>query len=292
MCIVIGRSESSIVTGTRTPTALRAHEGLPDKRPPGVERLSWNPTQYLKFGDLRLRPAIDLLSRVSIESPKHIIDLGCGTGMVSAVLRERWPDARIVGVDDSPEMLAKAREQISGVEWIEADVESWAPDEPPDLIVSNAVLHWLDRHAELIPRLLSTLRAGGVLAIQMPKNFAAPSHTCITHAVNSRPWRELLEPLTRPDPVASPAQYHALLSSSAVAVDVWEIEYYQVLEGNSPVVEWTSGTILRPLLNALQDTERTEFLRIYERCIEGAYPQGPGGTTLFPFKRLFLVAQV
>lgn len=246
----------------------------------------------MKFGDLRLRPAIDLLSRVNVESPKHIIDLGCGTGLASAVLRDRWPDARVVGVDDSQEMLSKARERVTGVEWVKADVESWEPNDPPDLIFSNAVLHWLDRHDELFPRLISKLRSGGVLAIQMPRNFEAPSHTCITETVNAGPWRVRLKPLMRPDPVATPAHYYNLLITSARSIDVWEIEYYQILKGDSPVVEWTSGTILRPLLSALSEVERARFMKIYEECVERAYPPHPDGTTLFPFKRLFLVAHL
>lgn len=267
-------------------------ESLTAERFAGLEQQNWNPIQYLKFSDLRLRPAIDLLSRVTLESPKHIIDLGCGTGLVSGLLRDRWPDARIVGVDHSSEMLAKAQEEALGIEWIKADVETWEPDTPPDLIFSNAVLHWLNRHDELLPRLMSMLRASGVLAIQMPKNFSAPSHTCIECAVNAGSWQIKLKPLMRPYPVATPSHYRDLLIPSARSVDIWEIEYYQILKGDSPVVEWTSGTILRPLLNAISETERPEFLKIYEDCVQKAYPPRPDGTTLFPFKRLFLVAQL
>ena len=246
----------------------------------------------MKFGDLRLRPALDLLARVAIESPKEIVDLGCGTGMVTAVLRERWPKAHIIGVDESTGMLDRARQDAADIEWQEAGVENWAPQVAPDLIVSNSVLHWLDGHDQLFPRLAEMLAVGGVLAVQMPRNFAAPSHTCISHAVEAGPWRDKLLPHTRPNPVALPSDYHGLLSPHATSVDVWEIEYYQVLSGDSPVVEWTSGTILRPILNTLIENERIEFLRIYEQCVAGAYPPQPDGTTLFPFKRLFIVARV
>ena len=246
----------------------------------------------MKFGDLRLRPALDLLANVVIESPNEIIDLGCGTGMVTAVLRERWPEARIVGVDGSAAMLDKARQDFTDIEWQEADVGTWVPQVAPDLIFSNSVLHWLDGHGQLFPRLAGLLAAGGVLAVQLPRNFAAPSHTCINHAVEAGPWRDKLMPLTRPDPVALPSVYHGLLGPYAKHVDVWEIEYYQVLKGDSPVVDWTSGTILRPLLNALTENERTDFLQIYEQCVGAAYPPQSDGTTLFPFKRLFIVARV
>ena len=262
----------------------------PVVRWPEGERLSWDPARYLKFGGLRLRPAMDLLARVSIDAPAVIVDLGCGTGMVTAVLRERWPDSRIVGVDASPEMLERARQQVAGVDWRQADVEWWSPDTPPDLIVSNAVLHWLDDHDRLFPRLVRFLAKGGTLAVQMPRNFSAPSHTCITQAVDAGPWRDRLLPLTRPNPVALPAHYYGLLKPYASTVEVWEIEYYQVLDGEAPVVEWTSGTILRPLLGALTEDERDGFLRHYERCVSDAYPPGPDGMTLFPFKRLFILA--
>ena len=279
-------TEMKTLTGQKVPTRSR------NVRCQEVEGLSWDPTQYLKFGDLRLRPAVDLLSNVPIESPNEIVDLGCGTGMVTAVLRERWPEARIVGVDGSAAMLDKARQDATDIEWQEADVGTWVPQVAPDLIISNSVLHWLDGHDQLFPRLVGMLAPGGVLAVQMPRNFAAPSHTCISHAIEAGPWRDKLSPLTRPDPVALPWVYHGLLRSHAQHVDVWEIEYYQVLEGASPVVEWTSGTILRPLLGALSENEQIQFLEVYEQCVGGAYPPQPDGTTLFPFKRLFIVARV
>ena len=256
-----------------------------------AESLSWSPSQYLKFGDHRLRPAVDLLARVPDASPIRIVDLGCGTGSVTALIRRRWPEAQVIGVDDSPEMLEQARQGDPGVDWRQASIENWVPDSPPDLIVSNSALHWLDRHDQVFPRLAQMLAAGGVLAVQMPRNFAAPSHTCITRAVQAGPWKDRLGPLTRSEPVSLPAYYHELLSPRVEEIDVWEIEYFQVLRGESPVVEWTSGTILRPLLAALSDTERTQFLQAYEKCVGGAYPPRSDGTTLFPFKRLFIIAR-
>ena len=189
-------------------------------------------------------------------------------------------------------MLDRARQDDPAADWQQSDIEGWTPKTPPDLIVSNSVLHWLDHHDRLFPRFVRMLAAGGLLAVQMPRNFAASSHTCITHAVNSGPWKDKLQPLTRADPVALPFYYHGLLTPHVESVDVWEIEYFQVLKGESPVVEWTSGTILRPLLAALSGAERIEFLQIYGECVGGAYPPQPDGTTLFPFKRLFIVARV
>jgi trans-aconitate 2-methyltransferase len=132
--------------------------------------MAWSPDLYLKFADHRLRPALDLMAQVTLAAPRHIVDLGCGPGNVTAVLRSRWPDARITGVDASPEMLAKARNAMTDVEWIEADVAAWRPDRPADLVYSNAALHWLPDHARLFPHLLTIVAPGGQLAVQMPRN--------------------------------------------------------------------------------------------------------------------------
>ncbi|MCH8237725.1 MAG: methyltransferase domain-containing protein, partial [Proteobacteria bacterium] len=143
---------------------------------------AWNPGQYLKFAGHRLRPAVDLLARIDIDSPETVFDLGCGPGNVTALLAERWPEAHITGVDGSAPMLARAGAEHPGISWLEADLAAWEPEKPADLLFSNAALHWLDGHGSLFPRLMGHLNPGGVLAAQMPGNFAQPSHTCIREA--------------------------------------------------------------------------------------------------------------
>jgi len=253
---------------------------------------AWDPGQYLKFADHRLRPAIDLMSRVDLAAPGHVYDLGCGAGNVTRLLAKRWPGAAITGVDGSDEMLARARAGGTGdrIAWRRADLTSWHADRPADLIYSNAALHWLDGHAELFPRLLGALAPAGVLAVQMPRNHGAPSHTCITEAAAAGPWHQRLRPHLRPSPVAEPAFYYDVLSARAAKLDIWEMEYLQVLEGDNPVVEFTKGSALKPLLDALPGEERQGFLDAYSMRIGQAYPKRADGRTLFPFRRLFIVA--
>ena len=253
--------------------------------------MAWDPAQYLKFADQRLRPAIDLLNRIDVDDPADIVDLGAGAGNVTRMLKERWPDARVTGVDDSQEMLDKAAAVAPEIRWERADLASWRPPKPADIIYSNAALHWLDGHERLFPALFSSVAPGGVLAVQLPRNFSAVSHTSISEAALSGPWRAKLEPLLRPAPVAEPAFYYGLLAPRAATLDMWETEYLQVMEGDNPVKEWTKGTWLRPLLAALEEPERSRFEAHYAELVARAYPRRPDGRTLFPFRRLFIVAR-
>ena len=253
--------------------------------------MAWDPAQYLKFADQRLRPAIDLLNRIDVDDPADIVDLGAGAGNVTRMLKERWPGARVTGVDDSQEMLDKAAAVAPEITWARADLASWRPPRPADIIYSNAALHWLDGHERLFPALLSSVAPGGVLAVQLPRNFSAVSHTSISEAARSGPWRAKLEPLLRPAPVAEPAFYYGLLAPRAATLDMWETEYLQVMEGDNPVKEWTKGTWLRPLLAALEEPERSRFEAHYAELVARAYPRRPDGRTLFPFRRLFIVAR-
>src|SRR6266508_921542 len=135
--------------------------------------MAWNPDQYLKFAQPRLRPALDLLARIGADAPARVDDLGCGAGNVTRLLLERWPQASITGVDESAEMLSLAAKSVPGVTWTRQNLAAWAPTQSPDVIYSNAALHWLDDHAHLFPRLVSVLAPGGTLAVQMPRNFSA-----------------------------------------------------------------------------------------------------------------------
>ena len=252
--------------------------------------MAWDPAQYLKFAGPRLRPALDLLQRIDLDSPRAIYDLGAGAGNVTRLIAARWPEARIVGVDGSAEMLAKAAAENPHIQWEQADLGTWRPDRPADLIYSNAALHWLDDHDRLFPGLFAALAPGGILAVQIPRNFGAPSHTFITETARNGPWRAKLEPLLRPAPVAEPEFYYDLLAPLAASLDIWETEYLQVLEGENPVKEWTKGTWLSPLLAALEEPERSRFEAAYASRVGVAYPARRDGKTLFPFRRMFLIA--
>jgi trans-aconitate 2-methyltransferase len=259
--------------------------------------MTWDPTQYLQFEDQRLRPAIDLLARVQSASPRHVVDLGCGTGNVTRLLAQRWPDAQITGVDNSATMLERARvaaADLPRVAYVPAELDAWSPAAPVDLVYSNAALHWLPDHATLIARVAAMVAPTGVLAVQMPDNFRAPSHATIAALALSARWRGQLASLVRATPTAPAAEYYAWLAPLFPRIDIWSTEYLQVLAPNAarehPVAAWTKGTWLVPFLAALDSGEQREFLAAYAEELASAYPLLPDGGVLFPFRRLFIVA--
>lgn len=251
----------------------------------------WDPAQYLRFAGHRLRPALDLLNRIDLSRPETVTDLGCGAGNVTRWLAQRWPDAAVTGIDGSAAMLATAAESLPGVHWRQADIAAWTPDRPQHLIYSNAALHWLPDHESLFLKLAGSLAPGGVLAVQMPRNFGEPSHTAMADAARDGPWIDILAPLLKPAPVHEPAFYQRRLARVVSEVGLWETTYFQLLEGENPVAEWTKGTWLRPMLDALNGDWRNGFEAAYRARVAAAYPPGPDGRTLFPFRRLFIVAR-
>jgi len=260
----------------------------------------WDPVQYLKFAGDRMRPAMDLLARVPLSAPRAIVDLGCGTGNVTRLLAERFPGATITGVDNSASMLERAqREAAPGerIRWRCADLAHWAvaDSEPaPDLVYSNAALHWLDDHPRLFPRLFAAVGGAGVLAVQMPNQFGAPSHSALAELANAPRWRTLLAPAVRGVPVAPLAAYYEWLAPQASAIDAWTTEYLHVLpagaDGEHPVLAWTRGTALTPFLALLDAGRQRAFLDDYRARLEAAYPRREDGAVLFPFRRQFIVA--
>ena len=251
--------------------------------------MSWDTDQYFKFADHRLRPAIDLLARVGAERPGRVVDLGCGAGNITRLLADRWPGAQVIGVDPSPEMLARARADHPDLTFVKADAAAWTPDTPLDVLYSNAALHWLDAHQTLFPSLFARVAPGGWMAVQMPRNFGEPSHTSVAAAAEDGPWADRLRPMLKPAPTHEPAVYIDLLAPLADHVDVWETDYVQILEGENPVAEWTKGTWLRPFLDALDGDDRDGFETAYRARVRAAYPPRADGRTVFPFRRLFLV---
>lgn len=251
----------------------------------------WDPQQYLKFSGHRLRPAVDLLIRIPDFPVRSIADLGAGAGNVTRLLKERWSNAAVTAVEGSAEMVEAGKKAAPDIEWRHEDLISWRPVQNYDLIYSNAALHWLPDHAVLFPALMEKVEPGGVLAVQMPRNFTAPSHLLIGETALNGPWRGKLAHLVTPPPVSEPGFYYELLAHLSQNIDIWETEYLQVLEGDNPVKEWTKGTWLTRYLDLLQDTERAAFEAAYGERVAKAYPKNSTGLTLFPFRRLFIVAQ-
>ncbi|MDL4772358.1 trans-aconitate 2-methyltransferase [Actinomadura xylanilytica] len=252
---------------------------------------AWDPAQYGVFGDERGRPFADLLARVDLVRPALVVDLGCGSGELTASLAERWPDAVVTGLDASPDMIEAARgHALRGrLEFRTGDVADWRADRPADLIVSNAVLQWVPGHTALLPRWTRALAPGGRLAFQVPGNFGAPSHTLLRELCRSPRWRDALAGTVRDEPVLDPSGYVDLLAREGCQVDAWETTYIQILPGEDPVLEWVKGTALRPVLSALGPADTAEFLDAYRDSLRDAYPRTPYGT-VFPFRRVFVVA--
>ncbi|SLN25404.1 methyltransferase domain-containing protein [Oceanibacterium hippocampi] len=253
--------------------------------------MTWDPATYLQFADQRLRPAIDLMARIDLSRPMLIYDLGCGAGNVTSLLRERWREAVITGVDSSAEMLKAAADSHHGIEWRQADIASFSPTDRAELIFSNAALHWLGDHETLFPRLLGLAARDGMLAVQMPDNFDQPSHVALAETAEDRRWRDKLAHLIRPAPVHGAEFYRSCLGPQASDVDVWRTTYYHEMEGEDPVYRWTSGTALRPFLAPLDETEKASFVEIYKARLREAYRPAADGRMLFPFRRLFIVAR-
>jgi trans-aconitate 2-methyltransferase len=273
--------------GNGAPVAGRGTAG-PD-RPTAAD---WNPVTYLRYGDERARPFVDLLARVGAPAPSVVVDLGCGQGELTASLARRWPRARITGVDSSATMLAAAAAHaVRGrVEFIAGDVRSWKPDEPVDLLVTNAVLHWVPGHDELLTRWAAGLAPGGWLALQVPGNFRAPTHALLAELCRSAEWSDRLAGAApRPDAVLEPDGYLDVLAAAGLVADVWETTYLHVLTGPDPVLGWVRSTQLRPLLALLDDADAGRFTEQYAAALREAYPMRADGTTLLPFRRIFAV---
>ncbi|MBI1219044.1 MAG: methyltransferase domain-containing protein [Rhodobacteraceae bacterium] len=253
----------------------------------------WSPERYARFADLRLRPARDLVAQVRGLPDGDVIDLGCGNGPVAETLAEAFAGRRLIGVDASPAMLAKARETGRYTALIEADIAGWSPDRPPALIFSNAALHWLGDHADLLPRLAGLLAPGGTLAVQMPRQTAAPSHRFL---------RDIAAAL-HPDrfdfshwmPPVQPAEGYWRMLAPLGEVTAWETEYVQRLDPSPdghPVRRFTESTAMRPFLDKLTPDEAEAFTAAYEEALGVAYPLMPDGAALFPFRRCFFTLRV
>ena len=257
----------------------------------------WDANLYLKFADARTRPALDLMGRLDAASgarPGHAIyDLGCGAGNISRILAERFPQAQVIGIDSSEEMLAKARSQTADkrVTFAKGDLTRFTPDTPPSILYSNAAYQWVSGHIDLFPGLLKLLPSGGQLAIQMPRNHEAPSHALMHQAAASGPWKTKLAQVRTIRPVFEPARYYDVLKPLSSELEVWETIYQQALTGKDPVAQYTSSTGLRPYMQLLDKAEGQAFYDTYARLLAEAYPTRADGITLFPFRRLFIVAR-
>ncbi len=254
---------------------------------------TWSSGQYLKFANERTQPSIDLVARIAIEAPMRIIDLGCGPGNSTAVLARRWPRAALTGLDNSPAMLAAARQSHPTWTWREHSIAEWAQEntEVFDVVFSNAALHWVPDHATLLPRLFAAVAPGGALAFQMPHSLRDPHQRLMRELAASAVWRSRFTQPPVTWQVEPAAIYYDLLAPLATRIELWFTDYVFVFEGPEQIVEWHRGAALPPFLEALPDeATRAEFLRDYLAAITPHYPRRPDGKVLQPFRRFFAIA--
>lgn len=255
---------------------------------------AWDDAQYKKFIDARTRPAAELLARVHVPidaaAKARVIDLGCGPGNSTELLVQRFPNAQIIGVDSSEQMLKSARSALPQLEFVLADVSTFEPPQPVDVLFANALFQWVPDHERVFPRLLGMLRPGGWLAIQMPNNFDEPTHRLMREVILR--YLPDLSSVKRHPQISSSEQYYDLLAPRTNHIDIWQTRYDQVMPDAAAIVEWVKGTGLRPFLEALPPNDQAAFLRDYEQEVAKAYPKRVDGKLLFPFPRLFIVCSV
>ena len=252
---------------------------------------AWNSDQYLRFKNERTQPSIDLAAKVRIENPADVIDIGCGPGNSTKVLRERWPNARIIGLDSSSEMIERAKTDFPEQEWLLADASKLEPDQTYDIVFSNAVLQWIPGHDYLIPRLVIIVKPGGALAVQVPANYESPLHKALLIVSEREKWSGFTSGCWKLLHYYNVEYYYNLLYPIASSgLDIWETTYYHVLSSHAALIEWYRGTGLRPFLERLPGDEyRKEFMNeILDECRQ-AYAIQRDGNILFPFKRIFFV---
>jgi trans-aconitate 2-methyltransferase len=249
----------------------------------------WSPDLYLAFEDERTRAAADLLAHAPLQTARRIVDVGCGPGNSTELLRRRFPNADILGIDTSPAMLDAARARLPSARFAIADATGWTPDGGVDLVFANATYQWVPNHLGQLPRVLGALQTGACLAVQMPDNLAEPTHRLMQKIAEAGAWSARLSGAPRP-PLPPMSAYYEALAPGAARFDIWRTTYVHVMASAAAIVDFLRSTGLRPFLDPLSEAERADFLSLYETEIAAAYPPMADGRRLLPFPRLFIVA--
>jgi trans-aconitate 2-methyltransferase len=254
--------------------------------------VTWSAKQYTAFEDERTRPVRDLIAALPAIDARSVMDLGCGPGNSTEVLAARFPGARVAGIDSSADMIAAARRRLPQALFTVEEVQAWQDSGPFEVILANAVLHWVPAHETLLPALIQKLSPAGGLAVQMPDNLDSPAHCLMRDIAADGPWAaKLSESAGARTLLADVEWYYQLLRPLCAKVDVWRTTYYHALSGGAAaIVEWFKGSGLRPFLDPLSGPERGEYLRRYTAAIANAYPSFADGAVLLPFPRMFLIA--
>ena len=248
----------------------------------------WSSSQYLKFKNQRTQPAVDLAMRVVEKRPKTVVDIGCGPGNSTAVLRRIFPDAELLGIDSSPDMIERARREHPDLRFRLCDAR--ALEGQYDLLFSNACLQWIPDHASLIPALMDKLREGGTLAVQMPMNGEEPLYHLIREMAAEPEWG-LRDAVLQTNETITPAAYFDILTGCAADFDKWEVKYYHPLADHRALVEWVKGTKLRPHLDFLGAERGRQFEEALVRRAAALYPVRKDGGVVLGFRRFFFTAE-
>lgn len=252
-------------------------------------KTEWNPDLYLRFKKERTQPSIDLVKRIELDNPKTIIDIGCGPGNSTEVLKERWQNADIIGIDNSAEMIEKAEATYPEGNWLLSDVYDLDPAMKYDLVFSNAVLQWLPNHERLIPHLLGLVNAGGILAFQVPNNQFSPIHASLQETAADPRFKEYTAQAGEMLNYQTGPYYYDLLSARLKELQMWETTYYHVMDNREEMLNWYRSTGMRPYLERLPDTLIDDFIESMRKKIKKRYPVQENGKVIYPFKRLFAV---
>jgi trans-aconitate 2-methyltransferase len=252
----------------------------------------WDPAGYLAFGDLRARPALDLIARIPLKRPRTVYDLGCGPGNSTSMLKYAYAGAKIIGIDRSPAMIAKAKADVQGVEFFSGDVAMWQPDKVADLVFSNALFQWIPNHLDVLQRILHGLKRDACLAVQVPDNLAEPSHIAMEEVAAQGAWATRLRRAGESrSQIHAPEEYYDALAHDCSQLALWHTVYYHALDSHQDIVDMFRTTGLRPYLELLDDVGRAEFLDAYRHRIEANYPVRADGKVILRFPRFFILAQ-
>jgi trans-aconitate 2-methyltransferase len=256
-----------------------------------MSKIQWDSQLYLRYERERTQPSIDLVSKIDLESPKVIIDLGCGPGNSTRVLQERWPSAQITGLDSSVAMIEKARQSSDTIAWKVGDIKSWSEPDRFDLIFANASLHWLADHGELTKRLLEAVKPAGILAFQMPALYSQPAAQAVHDLSESPAWKSHRLSKRYTLQTHTPGEYYDWLAPLSKQLYIWETVYFHEMANHDAIVEFYSSTGLKPYLEGLPSAElRDRFIASVLNAYQGLFPTQANGKVLFPFRRIFVIA--
>ena len=252
----------------------------------------WDSAQYLKFNKERTQPSIDLANRIPLLKPKKIIDIGCGPGNSTKVLFDKYPNANILGVDYSENMLDKASENYPMIKFsaFDASSDTWNLDNDYDIVFSNACIQWIPNHNELLRKMMNLLNDGGILAVQIPIQYNEPIYEIMKKVVSSQNQENRFS-YSNPLNILNDSEYYDILSEISKDFEIWTTTYYHRMKNHRDIVEWYKSTALKPYLDRLDEAEQKVFLEDVYREVLTQYKTQANGEIILRFPRLFFIGK-